>query len=252
LLYQYKVQILTQKLCKGIFANAAVPSIAPSIFLWGLDEKRELLSIIVSSKISHSGHRLRHQALRVLEGSALHAFGSSVPGLRPLQDKVEALAPYMFHIVIENGPRECYFTEKLLDAIVLRAVPIYWGCKRIGEVFDTAGILTFEDAGELGVIVDALSPDLYRELKGAVERNYELAVVAYTSMSPMHQLWFSGAQAWVADLPRIVILAPAHNSQLDLRNELLLRFDVKRLCAHRGPSIHFFSLIFFGTPTHHI
>ncbi len=159
--------------------------------------------------------------------------------------KVDALAPYMFHIVIENAPRECYFTEKLLDAIVLRAVPIYWGCKRIGEVFDTAGILTFEDAGELGVIVDALSPDLYRELKGAVERNYELAVVAYTSMSPMHQLWFSGAQAWVADLPRIVILAPAHNSQLDLSNEVHVRFDVKRLGAHRSPGLSFFFLNFF-------
>ena len=157
---------------------------------------------------------------------------------------MDALAPYMFHIVIENAPRECYFTEKLLDAIVLRAVPIYWGCKRIGEVFDTAGILTFEDAGELGVIVDALSPDLYRELKGAVERNYELAVFAYTSMSPMHQLWFSGAQAWVADLPRIVILAPAHNSQLDLSNEVHVRFDVKRLGAHRGPGIPCFFFVY--------
>ena len=45
-------------------------------------EKTELVSIIVSNKMSNSGHRLRHEALDKLQGSHLHAFGSSVPGLR--------------------------------------------------------------------------------------------------------------------------------------------------------------------------
>ena len=220
---------------KGIFGNGAVPSLDPSLFLgvsaqeFGaeLNGKTDLVSIIVSSKTSTSGHRLRHEALRVLQGTQLHAYGSSVEGLRKLQDKQDAIRPYMFHIVIENTPRECYFTEKLLDSIVMRAVPIYWGCARIGDIFDTGGILAFETSWELAAVVAALSRDLYQELMPAVERNFELAAHAYSLMSPMHQLWNLGAKQFVDSLPRIVILSPTHESQLPLTHDVILRFAVK-------------------------
>jgi len=29
------------------------------------------------------------------------------------QDKQEAIGPYMFHVVIENTQKNCYFTEKV-------------------------------------------------------------------------------------------------------------------------------------------
>ena len=59
---------------KGIFCNAAVPSMDTSVFLGSdgsatrgrLGDKRELVSLIVSNKMSTSGHRLRHQALHAL------------------------------------------------------------------------------------------------------------------------------------------------------------------------------------------
>jgi len=226
---------------KGIFCNSAIPSMDTSVFLdsdgggirgWR-EEKQELVSLIVSNKMSTSGHRLRHEALRVLADTDLHAYGGSVAGLRNLQDKVDALAPYMFHIVIENTPRECYFTEKLLDAIVLRAVPIYWGCARIGDIFDTAGILLFETSEELERIVRALSPELYTELLPAVERNWQLAVYAYSNMSPMHQLWFGGGQLLTQRLPRLVIFAPQHQSRLPLGQDVLLNYAVKP-AGHRS------------------
>ena len=64
---------------KGIFCNAAVPSMDTSVFLGPdgsasigrVDEKRELVSLIASSKTSTSGHRLRHDALRALGESPL-------------------------------------------------------------------------------------------------------------------------------------------------------------------------------------
>ena len=46
---------------------------------------------------------------------------------------------------------------QLLDAIVLKAVPIYWGCPRIDEVFDTSGFLIFETAHELVQVVGSPS-----------------------------------------------------------------------------------------------
>jgi hypothetical protein len=43
------------------------------------------------------------------------------------QAKAAALRDYMFSIVIENAQVGRYFTEKLIDAIALGTVPVYWG-----------------------------------------------------------------------------------------------------------------------------
>ena len=41
---------------------------------------------------------------------------------------------------------------QLLDAIVLKAVPIYWGCPRINDIFDTSAFLVFDTAAELAAV----------------------------------------------------------------------------------------------------
>jgi hypothetical protein len=96
--------------------------------LAGLPEKTADLSTVCSSKRqSHTLHRLRYdftQALRARLPS-LEIFGH---GVRPVADKVEALAPYRLHLVFENHYAPRHWTEKLSDAFLAGCLPLYHGC----------------------------------------------------------------------------------------------------------------------------
>ena len=82
------------------------------------------------------GHVVRHAVAAAatepggpLEG-IVDVFGR-IDGGRPLpRDKVPALAPYMFHIVIENVRVEAVYSEKLVDAFLTGCVPLLLGASK--------------------------------------------------------------------------------------------------------------------------
>jgi hypothetical protein len=103
-------------------------------------EKRAMCSLIASAKRSQPGHRLRHAVVDWARagGVAVDVMGM---GYRPLRDKAEGLAPYRYSVVIENVREPGYFSEKLVDALLCGAVPIYWGAPDIGRYFDTGAMM---------------------------------------------------------------------------------------------------------------
>jgi hypothetical protein len=97
--------------------------------------KTRLLSVLSSNKAFTPGHQRRLafvDALKARFGDEIDIFGR---GIRDVEDKWDAIAPYKYHIVIENGQFPDYFTEKLSDAIFANAYPLYVGCPNIGEYF---------------------------------------------------------------------------------------------------------------------
>jgi len=46
----------------------------------------------------------------------------------------------------------------------MRTVPIYWGCTRIDDIFDTSGILVFENVHELAQVCVCLCVDVFVHL----------------------------------------------------------------------------------------
>lgn len=67
-------------------------------------------------------------------------------------------------MVVENVRQRNYFSEKLIDALLTRTVPVYWGCPNIGDYFDSAGfVLIGADGG-------AESGGADGEAKGAADR----------------------------------------------------------------------------------
>lgn len=79
----------------------------------------------------------------------------------------------MFHVAIENCSIKHYYSEKLLDCIESKTVPIYYGCQNIGDYFNKEGIIS---VGSVGEIVDAcnnLTEDLYTRMLPAMEENKE-------------------------------------------------------------------------------
>ena len=95
--------------------------------------------------------------------------------LLPDDDK-KHLFNSQFHVVIESSCVKNYFTEKLIDAMITKTVPIYWGCPNIGEFFDMRGMILVD--GEGGVIHacnEFIKEDTYEKLLPIIEENYERA-----------------------------------------------------------------------------
>ena len=126
--------------------------------------KTKLLSVLASDKAFTPGHQRRLafvEALRTRFGSEIDVFGR---GIRPVEDKWDAIAPYKYHVVIENGQFPDYWTEKLSDAIFADAYPLYAGCPNIGDYFaeNTLTRLSLIDFDEsLRAIAAAVEADCF-------------------------------------------------------------------------------------------
>lgn len=97
--------------------------------------KTKLVSVLSSNKAFTPGHSRRLafvEALQAHFGDEIDVFGR---GIRDVEDKWDAIAPYKYHVVIENGQFPDYFTEKLTDAFFADAYPLYVGCPNIGDYF---------------------------------------------------------------------------------------------------------------------
>lgn len=103
--------------------------------------KTKLASMLLSDKNWTRGHKVRHQVAEQLkEHPNVDIFKNA--GIRHTYD---AIAPYCFTFVVENGFSPGYFTEKLLDCIAVGTVPVYLGDPAVGEVFDPRGIINLRD-----------------------------------------------------------------------------------------------------------
>lgn len=100
-----------------------------------IPEKTKIISLIISDKAFTAGHRERLQfAIKLKEyfGNQLDIFGR---GFREINDKWTALAPYKYHIAIENCSARDYWTEKLSDCFLSATYPLYIGCQNVTDYF---------------------------------------------------------------------------------------------------------------------
>ncbi|MDD4900401.1 MAG: glycosyltransferase family 10, partial [Candidatus Omnitrophica bacterium] len=98
-------------------------------------KKDKLISVVSSSKAFTKGHCLRLDFVRKLKeyfGERIDVFGR---GIRDFEDKWDVVAPYKYHIVLENNSAPDYWTEKLSDAFLGCSYPLYYGCTNIKDYF---------------------------------------------------------------------------------------------------------------------
>ena len=98
-------------------------------------EKSKLVSTVGSSKKeTHTLHSARYEFLsevkRQIEG--IDVFGRTDIAM---DDKAEAVAPYRFHLAVENHISTHHWTEKLADPFLGEAVPLYVGCPNAADYF---------------------------------------------------------------------------------------------------------------------
>ncbi|MGV7003690.1 glycosyltransferase family 10 domain-containing protein [Desulfovibrio sp. QI0442] len=106
-----------------------------------MPEKPGLVSVVCSSKTATSAQRARLALVRMLKewlGDALHVYGRE---FNPVDDKMSAIAPYKYHVVLENNYLDNFWTEKLSDAWLGWALPLYLGAPNLGAVCPSPGFV---------------------------------------------------------------------------------------------------------------
>lgn len=90
-----------------------------------------------------------------------------------LGEKKNPLFDSQFHICIEQGKRNNYFSEKLIDCLITKTVPIYWGAPNIGNWFDTRGFIIVDNLNDIIKTCNSLTPEIYQNMLPYIEENFE-------------------------------------------------------------------------------
>ena len=99
-------------------------------------EKPRLISCVCSTKaMRHTMHSLRLEFVQRLMQRDLPEIEVWGYGIRDLKNKADAIAPYKYHLAIENHSCDHHWTEKLADAYLGFSLPIYFGCNNLDDYF---------------------------------------------------------------------------------------------------------------------
>ena len=148
-------------------------------------EKEFSVSTLVGGKRipGCAGHGLRHKLWAVREGITIprkfylssnfaFPFADYSSNLVLPPDKKEPLFDSQFHIAIENAQRQNWFTEKLMDALQTKTIPIYWGASNISNYFNLEGMYIVNSVKDIVSVCNSLTPDTYKKKWDAIEENY--------------------------------------------------------------------------------
>jgi hypothetical protein len=98
------------------------------------DRKSRVLSMVTSG-ISHGLYLNRVKLARELAQTAyadVYGRGLGI-GKGELQNKADGLIPYRYSVCMENGIWPGYISDKIIDAVLCRTIPIYVGARSIHE-----------------------------------------------------------------------------------------------------------------------
>lgn len=144
--------------------------------------KTKLISVISSNKAFTKGHRQRLEFVKKLKthfGDVLDVYGR---GINDFSDKWDVIAPYKYHIVLENTSEDYYWTEKLADCYLGEAYPIYYGCSNIGEYFDnnSLSIININNPeSAIKTIEFVLKNNLYEQNKEILSKSKKMILNKY-------------------------------------------------------------------------
>jgi hypothetical protein len=137
----------------------------------GMFSKNKTVSMIVGKKSITSGHNLRHQiATSIHEGIDYFA----LPSDPPITNKVQALRPYLYSIIVESSKVDYWISEKLIDCLSQGTIPVYWG-GGLKNSFSSHGIIRFDDVDGLKFILPNLTADQYMQRTDAIYENIRLS-----------------------------------------------------------------------------
>ena len=146
--------------------------------------KTKLISVITSNKAFTQGHLDRIEfveKLKIRYGEKIDVFGR---GYRDFDDKWDVLAPYKYHISIENSSQDYYWTEKISDCFLAETFPFYYGCTNLSQYFDEGAYqpINIHDFESTTAIIDRIIAEDTFEQKRTVLKESKMKVLKEYNM----------------------------------------------------------------------
>ena len=133
-----------------------------------VEPKLNRVSFINSKKQTYPGHLFRAKFVRELLDTSAGKYIDVFGGDNPIKDKLSAILPYRFHLAIENDQIKGYWTEKLGDAFLGLAHPVYLGAPDIYEYFCPAALTSLN-----GMSAQAAAVTILKLVENARSTEYE-------------------------------------------------------------------------------
>jgi Glycosyltransferase family 10 (fucosyltransferase) C-term len=114
--------------------------------------RRLAVSAVISAKKQTPMHRRRLAFVELLReriGDQLLLFGN---GFKPVPDKADAIDACRYHLVLENSADDHYWSEKLADAYLGWALPIFSGTPSIGQYFPAGSYETIDTGDPVSAV----------------------------------------------------------------------------------------------------
>lgn len=93
-----------------------------------------------------------------------------------LAESKNPLFKSQFHVCIENSRQPNFFTEKLIDCLITKTVPIFYGCENIDKFFNTKGFIIVNDLNGIINACNNLNDSIYESLEVEINENYNLSL----------------------------------------------------------------------------
>lgn len=137
------------------------------------EKKTKNISLVSSEKRTCELHRIRFDlAKRYDQSDLVDCFGSFKGERIKIWD---SLGQYRYSIVIENEIDDYWITERICNCFASMTVPIYLGSPKIGEFFNSAGIISFskQDIVNFDEILKKCNEKDYMNRLSAIKDNFE-------------------------------------------------------------------------------
>jgi hypothetical protein len=154
-------------------------------------KKKKVISVICSRQQWQPGHQLRYNFVKKLKeyfGDKLDWYGN---GVNPINQKWDGIAPYKYHIVLENRSDYNFITEKIYDSFLGGSFPIYWGAPNLNEYFpsksfEQINILDF--LGSIKKIEKIIASDLFENRLKELNIAKELVLNKYNLFNRISEI----------------------------------------------------------------
>jgi len=163
-------------------------------------KKIRISSITGSKNMGAPGHSLRQLFymnqlslpshftwFRSSAGSLLPEIQTNLVVGKDLHSKDILFLDYQFSLVIENSRQKNYFSEKLIDCLITKTIPVYWGCPNISDWFDTRGWIILESESLVELRQKTQVMPNYNDYLDSIESNYQKAKAEFISQYPAIQ-----------------------------------------------------------------
>ena len=180
-------------------------------------EKRNAISWVTSNLTSFPGHKLRMEFLAQLRshGAPVDVYGK---GIKFIENKWDALAPYRYSLAIENSSGPDYWTEKIADCFLSWTIPIYYGCTNLEDYFPEGSFIRIDinqPENALDIIHATLREDDWQARVTALNEARNLVLERYQFFPQVRQL----ISNYYKDLPKQdLVLKPYKARKKMLRN----------------------------------